>query len=123
MSDASPPILPRDAGRAAIAALRDAALALCPGPVRCDEPCDACWRAAEVAETAKAITARLSTITLGEKLWTLLMPCGGLCSLCGGSGHLLCHQDGKREFWDCPACGGVGARALFSRPVIRTHAR
>jgi len=69
-------------------------------------------------ETA-AITARLRNPEPGELLAELLTPCDGLCRLCQGSGHLMCHQDGKREFWQCPACGGFGARALFAPPVVQ----
>jgi hypothetical protein len=73
--------------------------------------------------STEAITERLSKVSQAEKVWALITPCSGLCRLCGGSGHLLCYQDGKREFWQCPACGGVGARALFAAPTISTHAR
>ena len=74
-------------------------------------------------KTTKAITERIGITSPAEKLWSMLTPCDGLCRLCGGSGNLLCYQDGNREFWVCPACGGVGARALFSRPKIHSHAR
>ena len=73
--------------------------------------------------TTEVITERIDITSLAEKLWGMLTPCDGLCRLCGGSGHLFCYQNGKREFWDCPACGGIGARALFSRPEVHSHAR
>lgn len=75
------------------------------------------------AAGAEAITERASNIAMNEKLCALLTPRDGLCRLCGGSGHLLCYQDGQREFWPCPACGGVGSRVLYSAPTIHTHAR
>lgn len=82
--------------------------------------------AAEEIERLRAmtgVTERCSNIPLAERLWSLLTSANGLCRLCSGSGHLFCYQDGQREFWPCPACGGVGARAVFSRPEIRSHAR
>lgn len=60
------------------------------------------------------IIARVAAPSLAERLWGMLTPATGLCSLCQGSGSLMCFQDGDSEFWDCPACGGAGARALFA---------
>jgi hypothetical protein len=45
-----------------------------------------------------------------------------ICKLCGGAGNLFCHQDGRREWWPCPACGGAGARLQFAPPSISAHA-
>lgn len=72
--------------------------------------------------TLEELTARLNAISLPDRLVGLLTPASGLCNLCRGSGHLLCYQDGEREFWKCPACGGNGARALYSPPTIHAHA-
>ena len=71
-----------------------------------------------------AITARLDRTPPAMKMHGLIAPADGLCSLCGGSGHLMCHQDGKREFWTCPACKGQGARRVFGpREVRMRHAK
>ena len=42
-----------------------------------------------------------------------------LCKLCGGRQHLLCMQAVKLEWWDCPACGGAGVRALGAPATLR----
>ena len=68
-------------------------------------------------KTTEAITARVSRLGWADKMVGALNPCDGLCSLCGGSGHLLCYQDGTREFWPCPACAGTGCRSMFGRPL------
>ncbi len=48
----------------------------------------------------------------------------GLCKLCHGYGSLFCVQNGKFEWWDCPACGGRGyRREPFAIDTIKTHAR
>jgi hypothetical protein len=67
----------------------------------------------------EALTERIRAQPLHDMLWSGLAPASGLCGLCRGSGHLMCYQDGNREFWECPACGGVGARALFGKPTIK----
>lgn len=72
--------------------------------------------------TTETLTDHIIATPATEKLWGLLTPADGLCQLCRGSGHLMCFQDGRREFWDCPACGGAGARALFAQPAYRVQA-
>lgn len=67
------------------------------------------------------LTERLNPIPASDKLASLLTPADGLCRLCHGSGHLLCYQDGKREFWTCPACNGFGARKRFAPTEYRTR--
>lgn len=92
--------------------------------------CHVIWRekgshSGEVAApTPDRLTANLSTDTVAERFWCVITPASGLCSLCRGSGSLMCFQDGAREFWTCPACGGAGARALFApRTIGRLRAR
>ena len=68
-------------------------------------------------KTAAALTARLDQSTWADKIVMALNPADGLCSLCRGSGHLMCWQEGVREFWDCPACGGAGCRTMHGKPV------
>ena len=41
-----------------------------------------------------------------------------LCKLCHGSGNLFCIQNGKMEWWPCPACGGAGARIMYGSAVL-----
>lgn len=41
-----------------------------------------------------------------------------LCGLCKGSGNFFCTQDGAREWWTCPACGGAGVRIMYGPAVI-----
>jgi hypothetical protein len=67
---------------------------------------------------AESITAALDHSTPAERLADMIMTAGGLCGLCHGSGHLMCHHDGKREFWRCPACLGAGVRAPVGPPMI-----
>lgn len=40
-----------------------------------------------------------------------------ICRLCRGTGSLFCMQ-GKPEFYQCPACGGAGARVMYGPKVI-----
>lgn len=42
---------------------------------------------------------------------------GKLCRLCLGAGRFFCMQDGQREWYACPACGGAGVRVLSSAPI------
>lgn len=72
--------------------------------------------------TAEEITQRLGILSAHDTLWCGIAPADGLCSLCRGAGSLMCYQDGKREFWECPACSGVGARVLFGRPTVTMRA-
>jgi hypothetical protein len=58
-----------------------------------------------------------------DRFFHTLTPADGLCNLCRGSGTLVCFQDGNREFWECPACKGIGARKVFAPAEYRTHAR
>lgn len=79
----------------------------------------------QTAGDTQAIVAALrhQRTDLRTRLWQPLNPGDGLCSLCGGSGTLMCWQAGQPEFWDCPACGGGGARAQFApRNIGRTKA-
>lgn len=41
-----------------------------------------------------------------------------ICSLCRGAGSLVSMQNGRLEWWGCPACGGVGTRSLFTAASI-----
>lgn len=44
-----------------------------------------------------------------------------LCTLCHGNGSLFTVQNGSREWWTCPACGGAGVRVLHGPAHIRIH--
>lgn len=74
-------------------------------------------------QTTKDLIERVTSTPPSERLWGLLTGADGLCQLCRGSGSLICFQAGRREFWDCPACAGVGARKVFSLPKYKTNAR
>lgn len=39
------------------------------------------------------------------------------CHLCHGAGSLFCMQ-GSAEWYECPACGGAGVRAMVGPRVI-----
>jgi hypothetical protein len=71
----------------------------------------------------KEIMIRKDKNTPAERLFARIVSCGGLCNLCGGAGNLMCHQDGKREFWTCPACGGAGCRTMYSKPTIKSNSK
>ena len=45
------------------------------------------------------------------------------CKLCAGTGALTCLQGDKREWWDCPACGGAGARVVFGPALFAAGGR
>lgn len=74
---------------------------------------------------AQAIVAALhqQRTDLRTRLWQPINPGDGLCSLCGGSGTLMCWQAGQPEFWDCPACGGAGVRAQSAPPTVQRRKR
>ena len=48
----------------------------------------------------------------------------GICKLCHGYGSHFCVQNGKFEWWPCPACNSRGFRGEPLAPqFIKTHAR
>lgn len=48
----------------------------------------------------------------------------GTCKTCHGSGTIATFGASQPvEFWPCPACGGAGTRALFSRHTLNWSRR
>lgn len=43
------------------------------------------------------------------------------CQLCAGFGSKFCIQNGNKEWWDCPACGGAGTRIVCAPATIQMH--
>lgn len=41
-----------------------------------------------------------------------------LCALCRGSGSLFSSQNGKHEWWSCPACHGNGSRIQYCQRFV-----
>lgn len=44
-----------------------------------------------------------------------------LCALCRGSQNLVCFPGGKPEWWQCPACGGAGARTMMQPATVHVR--
>lgn len=44
-----------------------------------------------------------------------------ICKLCRGSGSLVCFDEGKPIWWECPCCGGMGCKALNGPDIIKIH--
>ena len=46
-----------------------------------------------------------------------------LCAVCQGTGCIVTHRNGTRQFWDCHYCGGSGVRVQYGPKFVNARAR